>query len=109
MSAKGRLLPAVVIGLTLAIGILMGSVLSRGVRAARVTAIAPDAKPLPAPSPVELSNSFAKIADALEPAVVNINTETTVHVSRRRFHGPEDTPFDDFFDRFFRFGTPEGS
>lgn len=103
MSRNGRrFLPAVVVGVTLVVGILIGTVISRGVRAGKASAVAGDAKPLPAPSPVELSNSFAKIADAIEPAVVNINTESTVRVSRRRFQGPEDSPFEDFFDRFFR-------
>ncbi len=103
-----RFLPAVVIAGTLAIGILVGTVVSRGVRAARVPGSTTDAKPLPPPSPVELSNSFAKIAESIEPAVVNINTESTVRVARRRFQVPEDSPFDDFFDRFFRFGVPDG-
>ena len=107
MSFNGRrVLPALVIAATLAVGIIMGTLLSLGVRAARPAAFAPDAVPLPPPSPAELSNSFAKIADSLEPAVVNINTETTVRTSDlRRFHSPKDAPFGDFFDRFF--GSPE--
>jgi serine protease Do len=56
------------------------------------------------PSPAQLSNSFAKIADGIEPAVVNINTESTVRISRRQFHPPNESPFGDFFDRFFQFG-----
>jgi len=108
MSTNGRrYLPAVIVAATLGIGILIGTLVSNGVRAARVAGGAPDAALLPAPSPAELSNSFAKIADTLEPAVVNINTESTVKVSRRRFQTPDDTPFGDFFDRFFQFG-PEG-
>jgi len=102
-----RILPAFVVAATLGVGILIGTLVSNGVRAAKVAAVAPDAVPLPVPSPAELSNSFAKIADDLEPAVVNINTESTVKVSRRRFHTPDDSPFGDFFDRFFQNG-PEG-
>jgi serine protease Do len=102
MSRNGKhLVPALVIALTLGIGILIGTVMSRGVRAARSSPVAPDAAPLPAPSPVQLSNSFAQIADTIEPSVVNINTESTVHVAQRRFHTPDDSPFNDFFDRFF--------
>ncbi len=104
-----RLLPAVVIAVTLGIGIILGSLLSLGVRAARPAAGAPDAALLPPPSPAELSTSFSRIADALEPAVVNINTETTVHVSQKRFHAPDDSPFGDFFDRFFQFGPQDRS
>lgn len=102
-----RILPALVIIVTLGLGILIGTVVSRGVRAARPFAGAPDAKALPAPSPVQLSNSFAQVAEEVEPAVVNINTESTVRVTRRRFQAPDDSPFNDFFDRFFQFG-PDG-
>ena len=110
MSTKGRkVLPAFVILMTLGIGILIGTVVSHGVRAARTSPAAMDAKPLPAPSPTELSNSFAKVAEQLAPAVVNINTESTVRASRRRFHAPDDSPFGDFFDKFFDSpGAPQG-
>jgi serine protease Do len=110
MSTKGRkVLPAFVILVTLGIGILIGTVVSHGVRAARTSLAAMDAKPLPAPSPVELSNSFAQVAEQLSPAVVNINTESTVRASRRRFHAPDDSPFGDFFDKFFDSpGAPQG-
>lgn len=108
MSMNGRrYVPALVVGMTLGIGILIGTLVSHGVRAAKISSAASDARPLPAPSPAELSNSFARIAEALEPAVVNINTESTVRVSRRRFHLPDDSPFGDFFDRFFQFGPPD--
>jgi serine protease Do len=108
MSTNGRrIVPALLIAATLGLGIVIGSFISRGVRAARPSAAAPDATLLPAPSPAELSNSFARIAEEIEPAVVNINTESTVHVSRRRYHTPDDSPFGDFFDRFFQFGLPD--
>jgi len=102
-----RWVPALVIGLTLVVGIMIGTLVSRGVRAARPSGMAADASLLPPPSPMELPNSFAKIAEQIEPSVVNIKSETTVHVSRRRFHGQEDSPFNDFFDRFFQFGVPD--
>jgi serine protease Do len=101
-----RFLPALVVAATLGIGILIGTVVSRGVRAAKSPPVAADAKPLPMPSAVELSNSFAQIADRIEDAVVNINTETAVRVSRRRFPSPGDSPFNDFFDHFFQ-GNPD--
>ncbi len=103
MNLNGRrLLPALIILVTLGIGVFIGTVVSRGVRAAKNGALAPDAKPLAAPSPVELSNSFAQVANTIEESVVNINTESTVRISRRRFHAPDDSPFNDFFDRFFQ-------
>jgi len=82
--AGQRVLPAVVVALTLGIGILIGTVVSRGVRAAKNSPVAADAKLLPMPSPAEMSNSFAAIADKIADTVVNINAETTVRVSRRR-------------------------
>jgi serine protease Do len=110
MSLNGRrILPALVVALTLGIGILIGTLVSNGVRAAKGgNAVAADALLLPAPSPADLSNSFSRVAEMVEPAVVNINTESVVRISRRRFHGPEDSPFGgDFFERFFQFG-PDG-
>ncbi len=102
MSRQGKhILPAVIIGITLGIGVMIGSLISHSVRAARPSPAAPDAAPLPAPSPAQLSSSFAQIADTLEPSVVNINTESTVHISSRRPHAPDNSPFNDFFDRFF--------
>jgi serine protease Do len=111
MSVGGRrVLPAVVVTVTLGIGILIGTLVSHGVRAAKGLGGAADATPLPLPSPVELSNSFSQIAEKIEDTVVNINTETTVRVSRRGPHSPDDSPFDDFFDHFFqgRPGAPGG-
>jgi serine protease Do len=103
-----RYLAALAVAVTLGVGIAIGTLISRGVRAARPFNGAADAKPLPAPAPVELSNSFARIAEAIEPAVVNINTESMVKVSRRRPSPDEEAPFDDFFDRLFRPDGPQG-
>jgi len=102
-----RALPALVIAATLGVGILIGTVVSHGVRAAKGFPGGAEAKPLSMPSPVDLSNSFSQIADKVEDTVVNINTETTVRITRRSPHRQEDSPFDDFFDRFFQ-GGPGG-
>jgi len=102
-----RYLPALAIVATLGIGIVIGTFVSNGVRAARPFAGAPDAKTLQAPSVVALSDSFASVAARVEPAVVNINTESTVKVSGHRpSPNAGDAPFDDFFDRFFH--GPDG-
>jgi serine protease Do len=101
---------------TLAVGILIGSVVSYGVKGKEGQQSA-DAKQLTVPAPQQLSNAFSQIAKQLEPAVVNINTESTIknpHKQRRGARpGPGDednegpggggggSPFDDFFDRFF--------
>src|SRR5579862_3411614 len=105
-SSDRRALPALVIAVTLGIGILIGTVVSHGVRAAKGGSAGADPKPLTMPSPVDLSNSFSQIADKVEDAVVNINTETTVRVSRRNPHAPDDSPYSDFFDHLFQ-GDPD--
>src|SRR5689334_18555973 len=77
-----RLASSLVILLTLTIGILIGTVLSRsGVRGNS----SPDASLLPMQSPQQLSNTFGQVAKRVEPAVVNINTESNPK-PRRRFN-----------------------
>src|SRR5215467_3527578 len=103
-----RLASTVVILLTLALGILIGTVISGGVKGQEKKSAA-EATPLSLPAPRQLSNEFSQIAKALEPAVVNINTESTIKPSARRRGGQnpggedndENNPFGDFFDRFF--------
>jgi serine protease Do len=98
---------AAVIALTLGIGVLIGSIVSHGVRAARVLPVAPDAKPLVDPSPVALSNSFAAIAAKVDPAVVNINTKSTIQFSGNGPNAPGTGPNGRMFHHFFQFG-PDG-
>jgi len=93
---------------TLTLGILIGTVISKGVRGQESKKSSEAATPLIIPSPQQLSNQFSQIAKQLEPSVVNINTESTIKAQpRRRRGGPdqdggdEQNPFDDFFDRFF--------
>src|SRR5580700_3974815 len=94
---------------TLSVGILIGSVISYGVKG-KEGQKSSDATPLTMPSPQQLSNTFSQIAKQLEPSVVNINTESTIKNAHRRRQGqaPDDDPdggdgggFDDFFNRFF--------
>jgi serine protease Do len=89
---------------TLTVGILIGTVVSSGVRGQEKKGS--DATPLTVPSPQQLSNQFSQIAKQLEPSVVNINTESTIKNPHRRGMpggggGDGQSPFDDFFDRFF--------
>jgi serine protease Do len=92
---------------TLAVGILIGTVISYGVKG-QETKKASDATPLSVPAAHQTANQFADIAKQLEPSVVNINTESTIKNPRRRGSrgaqpdDPDDqNPFDDFFGRFF--------
>ena len=96
---------------TLAVGILIGTVVTREVKGKETRNGSADAAQLQVPSPKQLSSAFSTIAKQLEPSVVNINTESTVkpqanpHQRRRRTPqgqqpDPQD-PFQDFFDRFF--------
>jgi serine protease Do len=90
---------------TLTVGILIGTVISKGVKGQEKKGS--DATPLTVPSPQQLSNQFSQISKQLEPTVVNVNTESTIKNPHRRGHGgnpdqPDDQdPFGDFFDKFF--------
>ena len=98
---------------TLTLGILIGTVISYGVKGKEgAQKASADATPLAVPSPQQLSNTFSTIAKQLEPSVVNINTESTIKNPHRRATpgqkppggggGDDDqNPFEDFFDRFF--------
>ena len=106
--------------LTLGVGILIGTVISYGVKGKEGQNKSSDAAPLTVPAARELSNAFSQISKQLEPSVVNINTESTVKNPHFRGRGrirpgnppdnnpdnDQDNPFDDFFDRFF--GGPGG-
>ena len=61
---------------TLSAGILAGAVLTRSVHGKEAQVDSSDATPLKIPSPVSLSTDFSRIAKQVDPAVVNINTES---------------------------------
>ena len=98
---------------TLTVGILIGTIVSYGVKGKEGQKS--EATPLTVPAPQQLSNVFSQISKQLEPSVVNINTESTIKSPRRRGsvrpdprdQGPGDqgdqdgSPFQDFFDKFF--------
>jgi serine protease Do len=105
-----RFLSTLTIVITLGLGILIGTVITHGVRS-QVNAASDEPAQLqvPPPSPSQLSTTFTRVAKELEPAVVNINTESTIRPSRRRGfpggggddNGDNQDPFQDFFNRFF--------
>jgi serine protease Do len=101
---------------TLSIGIVIGTLVNQGVKAARSDApAAPGATALVIPNPVELSNAFSQIAKQVEPSVVNISTEYLPKAparsrgnGRRQVTPPPDEDqqdgggsMDDFIYRFF--------
>ena len=97
---------------TLTVGILIGTVVSSGVKG-KEGQKSSDATPLTIPAPQQLSTAFSQISKQLEPSVVNINTESTVKNPHRRGRSVrpdpddqdqgngDDSPFQDFFDKFF--------
>ncbi len=117
---KQKFLSFALVLFTLAIGILIGTVLNTGVKAAKDQVAAPGATALTVPNPVQLQNSFATIAKMVEPSVVNISTEyiekpatsARKNGQRRRTPSPDsgsgedDGSMQDFFQRFF--GGPNG-
>src|ERR1035438_1740964 len=93
---------------TLSIGIVLGTLIGSGVKAAKDNSQAPGATPLVIPNPVELSNAFTQIAKQVEPSVVNISVTynakpSRARASQRRQVNPDDGDnggVDDFFRRF---------
>jgi serine protease Do len=71
---------------TLAIGVLIGTVVQTGAKA-KDQGGAPDATPLTIPSPSQLQSSFAGIAKRLEPSVVNISVDFTRPTVQARNNG----------------------
>jgi serine protease Do len=100
---------------TLSIGIVIGTVVNSGVKAAKDATVAPGATPLTIPNPVELSNTFSQIAKMVEPSVVNISTtympKAQTQTRNRRQAAPDDEDQGDdgqnFLYRFFG-GNPFG-
>jgi serine protease Do len=103
---KKRLLYLTLIVATLTIGVVIGTIVSGGVKAG-------EQKPqtLVIPDPVSLSNAFSQIAANLDPAVVNISTEATAEAPVRtrgdRNNRNQDPKQLDPFDFFNFFGAPD--
>src|ERR1051325_2506409 len=110
---KKRLLYLTLIIVTLTIGVVIGTIVSGGVKAGEQKA-----QTLVIPDPVSLSNAFSQIAANVSPAVVNINTEAAPESPvpnrqpRDRNNNPNNrnnrNPKDfDPFDFFNFFGGPD--
>src|SRR3989442_7886684 len=111
---KKRLLYLTLIIATLTIGVVIGTIVSGGVKAGEQQ----KSQTLVIPDPVSLSNAFSQIAANLAPAVVNINTEAAPENpvrNRSDRNNPNNNPngknrnpkeFDPF-DFFNFFGSPD--
>src|SRR5579864_1321546 len=80
---SNRFASTLVILATLSLGILIGTVVSGGVKGKEKAATG-DVAQLTVPSPQQLSSVFSQISRQLEPAVVNIRTESTIKSPHRR-------------------------
>ena len=88
-----KLLSLSLLVFTLSVGILIGTLVSGSVSAAKGQAVAPDATPLTIPPAASSPNEFTKLAKLVEPAVVNITAEVTAKATagaRRAPRGGED-------------------
>ncbi len=113
-----KILATLLVTVTLAIGMLIGTVISGRVGASHPAAAA-DGTPLVIPDPVQLSSAFASIVSKVQPTVVNISTTQVIERGsqgrnapsqrNREEEGPQgpqgdqQQPFQDFFNKFFDF------
>jgi serine protease Do len=114
---RQKLLSFTLILFTLAIGVVIGTLINTGVKAAKDNTAAPGATPLTIPNPVQLQSSFAGIAKQVEPSVVHISTtylpKQPAQARNRRRAQPQQPDegdegdqgdqggMEDFFQRFF--------
>jgi serine protease Do len=113
-----KIVTTLVITVTLAVGILVGTVISGRVGAQHPAATAVDATPLVIPEPAQMSNAFTSVVSKVQPAVVNISTTQVIErrapgrtvPGGRGQMGPnqDQQPLQDFFNRFFDFPEQQG-
>jgi serine protease Do len=111
---RNRFAPVFVGSVTMALVLLIGTVLNFTARAKSVDSA--DAPHLSVPAIRQHENEFARVAKAVEPAVVNINTESTIKNPHKRLRRmPQQPPnpdedqspdggsggLQDWFDKFF--------
>ncbi|MFN0104980.1 MAG: Do family serine endopeptidase [Bryobacteraceae bacterium] len=110
-----KLLSLSLLVFTLSVGILIGTLASGSVSAAKGQAVAPDATPLAIPTASSSPNEFTKLAKLVEPSVVNITSEVTSKAPTARRRAPNDEADEDgggdemeMFRRFFGRQAPGG-
>jgi serine protease Do len=123
-SKRNRFAPLFVGSVTIGLVLLIGTVMTFTARAKNVDSA--DAPQLSVPAARQHDNEFARVAKAVEPAVVNINTESTIKNPHKRLHRMPQQPnpnspdedqdnsgpggngnMQDWFERFFG-QNPEG-
>ena len=97
---RRKFFAGVLVMFTLAIGIMIGTLISGRAMATKSQA-GNGAALLAIPDPVALSGTFSAIAGKLEPTVVNISTTQVIDRPKGKQKRKPGDPFDDFFDRFF--------
>jgi serine protease Do len=113
-----KILPVALTVATLAIGVMIGTLIDTGVSADKSDKPVTDATPLVIPSPTQLANDFTALAKKMEPAVVYVSTVTEAKPQRaaneRKRRAPqaepegEDEDGMELFRRFFRGPMPDG-
>ncbi|MBV8073449.1 MAG: Do family serine endopeptidase [Acidobacteriaceae bacterium] len=103
--------------ITLAVGIVIGTVINTGVKADRQTSVtAPDASPLTIPQATPIASEFTKLTKRVEPSVVYIESDYLAKPGKSARHSEDSDEGDDsapqqprdpsdMFKRFF--GSPE--
>jgi len=86
-----KLLSVALLLVTLIIGIVLGTLINTGVRAAREgTPVAADATPITIPQATSSGNEFSKLAKRLEPSVVYIHSDYLVKPEKDAKRAPDD-------------------
>ncbi|MCC6540147.1 MAG: trypsin-like peptidase domain-containing protein, partial [Bryobacterales bacterium] len=111
-----KFLSAVLTAATLGVGVLIGTLITIGVRADKSDKPVTDATPLVIPSPVQLANDFTALVKRVEPTVVYVSTVVEAKPQRaandpqRKRRAPqadEDDGEEDGMEMFRRFfGRP---
>ncbi len=104
---RRKLLSLTLLLFTLAIGVVIGTLVSGDVNAAPDEVVAPDAKPLVIPQAEPLENEFTRIAKQARSAVVHIRVETLPQEKEASSSEPEGSN-EDMFRRFFGIPAPFG-
>jgi serine protease Do len=101
---RRKVFASLLVAVTLAIGIIIGTVISGHALATHEQTAPSGAALLAIPDPVTLSNGFSGISKRLGPAVVNISTTQVIEKPKTgggKNNKRYNDPFQDFFDRFF--------